>query len=124
MTLVKRPMVSVRLVLARWLFTLAVALISVSACIGDPSHEATIENATSQTITVYLLGREYPSVVVDLPPGEKHKTNYLASSQRSFIAKIEATTKTGELLYCRRFDYEAMERISWYVRITVGTVSC
>ena len=105
---------------------LFVAVVGASACLGDLSHEAWIENAADRELTVYLLGRAYPAHKVVLEPGETHRDNYLYSEprDRSFIAQIEATDAEGQLFYCRRYAYPDMEKIGWRVRITGRDIAC
>jgi hypothetical protein len=109
----------------RMLGVVAFALF-LGACAGDLGHEAQIVNASSDTVTVFLVGRRSPQYKIELKPGESRQTAYPYSEpkDKAFIARVEAVGPQGQLVFCHDYWYPDLEKVSWTIRIQAGELAC
>ena len=101
--------------------TLAAALIGVACVGGDASHRVEYRNTTSVPINVYPDSKT-PSNPHSIAPGETYNDQWVVpalwSGRRSGPTReVEAKGEDGVRIFCHRYSYEELDRISWVIQI-------
>jgi hypothetical protein len=111
--------------LIRTLLTLAAGLSLASACVGfgDNSAEVRFHNATDVALNVYESDgrRNGPTKFVE---SGKTVTNQwvippvYSGNIEGAPRQVQASTASGELVFCHRFGYDELQRLNWNIEIT------
>ena len=101
---------------------IGVALAGDGSCIGDNSHLVDYRNTTKRPLLVYE-SEQYKSNARLVPPGETLHEQWLIPAMWSGTVtmaprQVLASTESGERVFCHRFSYEELQRISWVIDIT------
>lgn len=106
------------------LHVVAVSVLAVagSSCgaivIGDPSHDVYLHNATDVPVLLYEGARIADVPDARLLPSETRYTSWLVSTRSTTRRTVKALDETGQLIFCRRYDREELDRIGWRIEIT------
>lgn len=100
------------------------ALSVSSACVsfGDNSAEVRFHNGTEVAVNVYETDGTQKGPLRLIQSGDTAKNRWIIPAEYSGriegpARQIEATTLAGDLLLCRRFTYEELQRLGWMIEI-------
>ncbi|MBI4492354.1 MAG: hypothetical protein HY690_06130 [Chloroflexi bacterium] len=108
-------------------------LLSTAACgrlgIGDTGQEVYIHNATDIPIVVYEAGREHPRTNFRVEPRQTRESAWPipprdSSGQLMGSQKVDAKDESGNLIFCRRYTLQELERQNWRIEIVEGDIRC
>ena len=93
----------------------------IAGCVGDASHEVQYRNATDVPLNVYADSNT-PTNPHLLAPAEIYKDRWVVPAVWSGVRsgaprQVIAKTAGGELVFCHRFTFDELERISWMLQI-------
>lgn len=97
-------------------------LVSCGILPGDKGLPIAFVNRTGESIILYEKGRANPSYRKELAPDARSE-NVWVDSQLDERGKdlvkyrVEATTKSGDLVFCRDYTFNELTRIRWVVEI-------
>jgi len=105
---------------------LALIILAAVACIGDRSHDATIQNDANFRVTVYPYGRGEPRFNNVLAPAESARENLLTTDTDpgGYVTIVEAVNDAQVVVFCHRYTYGELQQLSWKIRIKGGQLDC
>jgi len=109
------------LILRALYLTLAAPLIGAACVGGDASHRVEYRNTTNVPINVYPDSKT-PTNTHSIAPGETYEDQWVVpavwSGRRSGPTRqVEAKGEDGVRIFCHRYNYEELDRISWVIQI-------
>ena len=101
---------------------LTASLAGEASCIGDNSHRVDYRNALAVPVLVYESEATKASAR-RVGPGETLHEQWLVpavwSGRISGLPRmLQASTESGERIFCHRFTYEELDRLGWVIEIT------
>lgn len=89
---------------------------------GDEALPIEFVNRTGENIILYEKGRSYPSRRKELVPDARFKNVWVGSrlddkAKDMTFYRVEATTGSGELVFCHDYSFNELTRIRWVVEI-------
>ena len=103
---------------------IACVLVLGVGCVGDTSEVVYYHNATTVPLLVYGADNTKKDAR-RVPPGETVKDQWLvppvwsgARPQPGGPAKVQASTESGELVFCHRFTFDELAQMNWKIELT------
>lgn len=100
------------------------SLSAVASCgiIGDRGLPIEFVNRTGKPVLLYELGRAYPALRKELDAEERLRSSWVDSrlddrAKNTVKFRVEATTESGDLVFCHDYTFNDLTRISWVVEI-------
>jgi hypothetical protein len=90
------------------------ALLAAGAVSCDPSHGFTFVNTTDQDLVL----RGEPTGSSEVKAGSTRRDTWIVGEGQN--VRVEARNALGEVVFCRRFTFDELERASWRVEITAS----
>ncbi len=105
---------------------LLIIAFALCSCIGDASVRVTFVNDVGSPITVYPLGRDYPSSKSVIAPSDEKSMNLpIGAGQPSrTVARVEAVTSDGALVFCHVYTYAELLELKSTVHVRPGVLDC
>jgi hypothetical protein len=105
---------------------LALIVLMAVACIGDRSHDATIQNDANFLVTVYPYGRGEARFKHVLAPAESARENLLTTDTHpgGYVTVVEAVNDAQVIVFCHRYTYGELQELGWKIRIKSGQLDC
>lgn len=103
-------------------FLVAAVLVVGTNCIGDNSHSVDFLNTTAVPLLVWNGGDAQRSNAQRVGPGETVKNQWVVPHPQNgkLIGEprqVQASTESGQRVFCHRFSYDELERIAWHIEI-------
>jgi hypothetical protein len=110
----------------RSIITSLTALLFLPACLGDLSHSVLYENATTERLTIFPRGREYPGLKRVLESGASQRDNLLVADMKpeTMVARIEAIDDSGSLVFCHNYTNGDLDRLGNRITLRTGEIQC
>jgi hypothetical protein len=91
-------------------------------CVGDNSHKVDYHNSGAVAVLVYESDLDKPHAR-RLGPGETLHDQWLVPPVWSGKLsgqphRLQASTESGERIFCHVFTYEELDRLGWVIEIT------
>jgi hypothetical protein len=105
---------------ARRLFVAFVIAVIGAGCVGDSSHEVQYRNTTNLSLNIYAdSSTANPHLIL---PGETYKDRWVvpavwSGARTGLPRQVEAKTSEGVRIFCHRYSYEELDRVTWIVQI-------
>jgi hypothetical protein len=89
---------------------------------GDEGLPIEFVNRTGENIVLYEHGRAYPDLRKELAPDARRDNVWVGSrlddkAKDGAIYRVEATTRSGELVFCHVYTFNELTRLRWVVEI-------
>lgn len=107
------------------LFVAVLFVTALGACgvlPGDKGLPIAFVNRTGETIILYEKGRANPSYRKELAPDERSQNVWVDSRldermKNERIYKVEATTPSGDVVFCHVYSFNELVRVNWTVEL-------
>ena len=105
------------------LFVFVVLTAAATACgLGDNSHDVYYRNTTGSTVLVYQTDAT-KGAARRVAAGETLHEQWIVppvwSGTRSGAPQLlQASTESGEHIFCHRFSFDELEKLGWVIEIT------
>jgi hypothetical protein len=102
------------------------ALLAVGSCgiLGDKGLPIEFVNRTGTPVVLYEQGRAYPRVRIELAAEQRLRSSWVDSRLDDNMKdkvkfRVEATTQSGDLVFCHDYTFNELTRVGWVVDIRV-----
>lgn len=100
----------------------AAALVSCGAFGGDRGLPIAFVNTTDENVILYEKGRANPAYRKELAPNSRTENVWVDSrlddKAKDFVKyRVEATTRSGEVVFCHDYTFNELTRIGWVVQV-------
>jgi hypothetical protein len=119
------PTVSLRSVLCAAFLVLASFVSSACVTLRDATRNVVIVNGMDRPLVVYTFDKD-PRFAKRLAPGERWTDTWMypLSSDDKRRALVEANDETGLLVFCERYSFDDLARLSARIEIRERHVNC
>jgi hypothetical protein len=89
---------------------------------GDKGLPIAFTNRTTETMILYEKGRSNPSYRKELAPDARAENVWVDSrldetGKDSVKYRVEATTISGDIVFCHEYSFNELTRVRWLVEI-------
>jgi hypothetical protein len=101
---------------------LVCVLLASCRLIGDKGLPIQFVNRTGEKVVLYEKGRANPSYRKELAPDARSENVWVDSrlgerGKDQVQYRVEATTLSGDVLFCHDYTFNELTRVSWIVEI-------
>jgi len=102
------------------------AAVAIASCgiFGDKGLPIEFVNRTGKPVILYDHGRAYPNLRKELPADARSRNVWVDSrlddrAKDLVMYRVEATTQSGDLVFCHAYTFNELTRLGWVVEIRV-----